>query len=241
MTATVRGVSPIFLPDLSLAIDVAGVAAYPDQPVVTETEDRGIVGGSRVQSVALVAEGGAKGEAPAISLRWYDLGSGRIETAAVPGFAIASDGPPTPAAAPRDWRRIGALALAAALALAVASAVLRRALPVLAAWRVERRTARLASEGHAYRALMRVVGARDHAALRPALDLWAARVSGPDPRREAGVGTALLALGAARYGDGGGDEAAAWAALAAALPRARAAGRERAAVARALPPLNPVG
>ena len=88
---------------------------------------------------------------------------------------------------------------------------------------------------------MRVIAARDHVALRPALDLWAGRVEGADPRRAAPVEAALLALGAQRYGGqetGAGDTA--WTGLRGALEAARP--REaRGAREAALPPLNPSG
>lgn len=239
VVATIRGTSPMFLPPLLPPVDVAGVAAYPDEPVLNEAEERGVLGGTRTESVTLVAEGGGRGEVPAVSLDWYNLKSGAVETASVAGFAIEVDGPAATSAEPRDWRAIGLVTLAALAALAVGVWLLRRLLPLLCRWLHERRAAWLASEKHAFGALERVVARQDDAALRPALDAWAARLAGPDPRHHPGVREGLVAIGAASYARrASGDRAAGWRALATALPEAR-----RTALAQgesaALPPLNP--
>ncbi len=239
--ATIRGTSPMFLPALLPPTDVVGMAAYPDEPVLEESDDRGIPSGARTESVTLVAEGGGSGEVPAISLDWYNLKSGKVETASVDGFAIEVDGPPVSSSKPRDWRAIGLAALAAVLTLAIVAWLLHRLLPPLGRWLRARRVERLASEKHAYGQLKRAVASRDDAALRPALDGWAARVAGPDPRDHPGVRDALVAIGAARYRRGAsGDAGAGWRVLAAVLPEARrdALARDRLA---ALPPLNPGG
>ena len=101
--------------DVIIADDafLGSLAAYPDEPVLEESEDRGVQSGARTESVTLVAEGGGSGAAPAISLDWYNLKSGEVETASVDGFPIRVDGPPAPSAEPRDWRAVGLAALAA--------------------------------------------------------------------------------------------------------------------------------
>jgi hypothetical protein len=240
VTAQIRGTSPMFIPDLVLSTAIDGVGAYPDEPVVEESEDRGVLSGTRTESVTLVAEGGGSGVAPPVSLDWYNLESGEVEAAAVEGFVIKVDGPPVRGAEPRDWRAIGLTALAGALALALALWLLRRVLPPLGHWVQARHADWLASEAHAYAKLRRVARRRDHAALRPALDAWAAKVPGPDPRHHPRLRDALTQIGAARYGRmAPADTAAAWNALFSALPEARRASRALQAGATALPPLNP--
>ena len=132
VTATIRGTPPMFLPPLIAASPVEGVRAYPDEPVLAETSGRGVVSGTRTERVTYVAEGGGAGEIPAVTLDWYDLGSGEITTAAVDGFAIAVDGPPAAAAMaePRDLRMMAlwgaaVLLLLAALALSFAGSCRR--------------------------------------------------------------------------------------------------------------------
>jgi hypothetical protein len=239
VTATIRGASPMFLTGLLPEDAVAGLRAYPEDPVFAESEDRGVVSGSRTETVTFVAEGGGSGSLSAVSLDWYNLETGAVETAEVSEVAVSVEGPPASTAAePRDWRLIALLAAGAVLVLFLALLAVRRLMPPVRAWRARRRAAWEASEPHAWAELSRAVRGRDHAGLRPALDRWAARVAGPDPRRDARLADALAVLGTARYGAGGGDERGAWKALAAVLPQVRRTARRVEHLA-ALPPLNP--
>lgn len=236
--ATVEGLSPMFLPKLLPQTAVPGVQAYPDEPSVEETEQRGVLSGTRTESVTLVAQGGGSGEMPRISLDWYNLDTGAVETASLDAVPVAVDGPPLRSQDPRDWRLIGLTALGGLLALGVVTLLLRRLLPPL---RAEVRAAHdrwKASESYAYRLLREVVTRKDNAALRPALDAWAARMAGSDPRRDPAVQAALVRLGAARYGQARGDAGTAWAELSSALHKARTTAHHR-AQAVPLPPLNP--
>jgi hypothetical protein len=220
---------------------VPGTRAYPDEPVLEERAERGVTSGTRSETVTLVAEGGGAGAVPDVTLDWFNLRTGEVETARAEGFAVSVDGPPAAAPAePRDWRAIALTVLGGALALALAATALRRLGPPLRRRAREMRAAWRASEAWAWRALSRAVQARDHAALRPALDTWAARMPGPDPRDAAPLDAALTALGEARYGGGAAPEAKGWRALARVLPRLRKAGRAR-ETAPDLPPLNPGG
>ena len=60
VTVRVNGTSPIFLPPLIPPLVAEGVSAYPKEPVVTETEARGVISGDRVESVTYVAESGGR-------------------------------------------------------------------------------------------------------------------------------------------------------------------------------------
>jgi hypothetical protein len=176
-----------------------------------------------------------------VTLDWYNLATGEVETASVEGFAIAVNGPPAQTAAePRDWRAIALMALAGVVALAAGVWAFRRVSPLLGRRIVVARARRLASESHAYAELRRVVASRDHAGLRPALDLWSERVTGPDPREEPRVRSVLAEFGAARYGPAAPtDTDHAWHDLAEALPDARKSCRSTSSAVRALPRLNP--
>lgn len=241
VTARIEGTSPMFLPGLIPTSTMQGVAAYPDEPVVEESDDRGVPSGMRTESVTLVAQGGGSGEMPAVSIDWYNLQSGKVETASVDGIAVSVEGPTARTAAPRDWRAIGIAALAGLVVLGLVSWLAPRIVRPLRRWLRARREARLASESHAYAVLRRVVSRKDHARLYPALDDWVSRVAGPDPRRDLRIAGPLMRIGAARYGRSGpGDTDAAWRALLAALPEARRAARPAGTHAR-LPPLNPSG
>ncbi|WP_339947995.1 hypothetical protein [uncultured Albimonas sp.] len=249
LTATIEGASPMLLPPLAPPPAIEGLAAYPDEPELVETQARGRLSGTRTERISLLAQGGGAGELPALALRWWDIDEARVKTAEVPAVAISVEGPPAASAAAPDpaarlrlalW--VGAGVAAALLALWLA----RRAAPPLRRGLAARRAARLASAAHAWAGLQAALRARDAAALRPALDLWASRVAG-DPRQAPAVQSALLALGAARYAPAPTGDASAWRALAAALAEARRrhppreASRSHGPGVRHLPPLNPVG
>lgn len=241
VTVEVSGVSPMFVPKLLEPVAVPGLAAYADEPRFTETDDRGILGGTRTESVTYVAEAGGGGTLPAVAIDWWNIGSRRVESAMVEAVDIAIDGPPA-VLADRGERRRFALFAAGLLAFGLLAA-----LGLRLAWRhmqrrlAARRAARLASEAHAWRALMQVMARKDHAALYPALCTWAMRTDGEDPRNAAAVQTALVALGRGRYGPCDARSASnpdAWGDLRSALHAVR---RRPGADARrgALPDLNP--
>ena len=240
VTARITATSPMFLPDLLPTTRIEGLAAYPGEPIIEENWERGVLSGTRTESVTYVAEGGGRGEMPALSLAWYNLGRGEVETASVGGFAVAVDGPPARSAAPRDWHLIGiAATLALLILLTVPVWLVRRVTPSLRRWIERRREAHLASEGHAFAVLQRIVSDRDLPHLHRTLDDWARKVEGPDPRRHPELSQAITDLGAARYGRVRGSEASAWHELASTLPKARRSSAGTGGIREALPPLNP--
>lgn len=243
VTATVRGVSPMFLPDLLPPVSADGLAAYPDAPVVTEDAGdggrSGSVGGARTERVVLVAKGGGSGTAPAVTLDWYNLQTGRVETASVEGFEISITGPPADDGGAVDWRMIAAAAVAGLFVVALVLLAARRLGRGLRRWIAARREAWEASEAHAYRRLRRAIGRRDLSSLFPALDTWADRLPGADPRCDPLITAALTGIGGTRFGKGGDEDSSApWAALGAAVKAARRRSR-RTAREPTLPPLNP--
>lgn len=236
VTATLTGGSALMLPSLVPDLQIDGIALYRDDPQVSETEDRGTLGGQRVETLTLVAEGGGAGTIPALELAWYNTDSGAVETTTTDPVDIAISGPPLRAERPPlSARQIGLIA--AALGLLAVLVVLAR--PVLARLRAARDRHR-ASEPYAYRALRGTIRARDWPGLHPALHRWAMRCDGADPQTHPAVVAALVALGAARYKDGEPNRAAtAWQGLDAAVASAR---RDRHAMANRpdLLPLNPI-
>lgn len=242
VTAQLHGAPPMVLPQLLAPADLPGLAAYPEDPVLSDTDDRGVPGGTRVEKMTYVAEGGGGGTLPALSVDWFNTETGQVETAVADAVEVQVAGPPPVSAEPRDWRLWVAVGLGALVVALAGAWGLRRVLPPLRRVIAARRARALASERHAWGLLHHAVSKRDRVALHPALDLWAGRVPDRDPRRDASVQAALLALGAARYGPAGGsrEDSAAWADLDKAL---RAARRDRSQrdPGQALPPLNPTG
>ncbi|WP_421982983.1 BatD family protein [Roseibium sp.] len=121
-TVKVTGVAPMFVPPLSDADPGDGLASYPKEPVLDEKEDRGLLSGTRSEETSLVAETAGSYAIPEKSLSWYNLESGKIETATVPEIALQVTGTagaqPEQQADPFDWRGLfGWLVLIALVAV----------------------------------------------------------------------------------------------------------------------------
>ncbi|MBW8636292.1 hypothetical protein K1W69_03750 [Hoeflea sp. WL0058] len=240
MKADIAGNSPMFLPRLLPDHTIAGIAIYEDEPAVDERQNRGVYSGSRTERASLLAEGGATGEWPSVSLDWYNLSSRRVETTTVDGFSIHVDGPPPSSAAMRDWRAIAALALAAVVAITVLTLLLRWLIPLIVDILRDRRQRRLESEQHAFKMVEKAARDRDLSRLLSSLDLWAGKVAGADPRRDPRLRSALTAIGAACFGASPSTpNAAAWRRLRSVLGEVRREALQK-EKAIALPPLNPV-
>ncbi|MGI9491637.1 MAG: hypothetical protein ACR2QF_04465, partial [Geminicoccaceae bacterium] len=72
VTAQIKGMSPIFLPELTPPAATDGIAVYPKEPMVIESEERGVLSGKRVEHVVYVGEAGGRYTAPPINLRWFN-------------------------------------------------------------------------------------------------------------------------------------------------------------------------
>jgi hypothetical protein len=243
ISAQVDGTSPMFLPKLLPSIKIDGITLYPDEPVLTESDNRGQVSGSRQESVTLFAEGGGSGQVPDISLEWYNLSSKKVETTTAAGFDVSISGPPAATIPePRDWRLIALYAVVAAICVGLSILSLRWTRPRLKDWRAKSRATKLASEAHVYHAVQSAIHNRDFAAMRPALDVWSARLpTSHDPLADPRLYNALVEIGHIRYGNPAmvtQDEGPAWQSLASALPKIRQTAKAGHSV-QSLPPLNP--
>lgn len=237
VTAEIEGASSMFLPQLLPTLMIEGVAVYPSEPVLQDRENRGKLSGSRTEEVTLVAESGGSGAFPEISVSWYNLSSGEVETATVEGFEIAVDAPKA-RAAPASPRVIGLYSVFGLILLGLGVLFWHLFAPRLRQWQSERRVRYEASEAWAVAAALKAVEARNMGALLSALDLWAAR-SSVDPRNDAQLASALSALGSARYGHVQATESDVWAAVRSALKAIGAIRHVRADANGYLPSLNP--
>jgi hypothetical protein len=87
--ASISGAPPMVLPSLEGTRELDGVSFYPSEPVIEEKEDRGLLSGSREETFTVVAENAGEYEIPEYSLSWYNLKSGKIETAQVPSIHLS--------------------------------------------------------------------------------------------------------------------------------------------------------
>ncbi|WP_198174318.1 BatD family protein [Mesorhizobium xinjiangense] len=239
VTVQMEGASPIVLPALMPALEIDGIAAYPDQPAISEKDERGVLSGTRTETETLMAEGGGSGHAPGIELRWFNLKSGAVETASVDGFDISVDGPPAVREGDDRSRLVLAVAgLAALVVLALFAMAIRRYGPRLSAARRNSQERRRASKAWAERELLKAVRRRDYHATLRALDEWARRSPVTDPSQIIPVQQALTTIGRSIYGRGQDSPASAnWSAVAEAVGKATAAHSKSAGIG--LPPLNP--
>lgn len=235
---TVTGASPLFVPPLLGPVEGTQLRAYPKEPTLNEAEDRGVLSGSRTEETTYVALAEGPAALPALSLAWFNLDTGKVETITLEGASYeVAPGP----AAPFEWDRATLMQLAlAVLGILVAIALFSRYVwPAMRAWLVARREARRRSEPVMYRQIEAAVVARDLTgalAARAAYD--AAHGSGhPTPKLDhAFSGVTETSFGATPVAPQ--ETAARWSALAAALKDMRpdtSGGQSR----KDLPPLNP--
>ncbi|MBD9527447.1 BatD family protein [Paracoccus sp. PAR01] len=211
VTAKIEGTSPIVLPTLMPQFDLPAIRAYPASPQVTEDDGAEELSGTRVESETLMALGGGQGSAPPISLDWFNLGTGKVETASVPGFDISVAGPPPKSAQTaqqRDWRLI---LTTLALVLGVA-AMLRGLWPRARDAAQTHRQARLASEAYARSQLLTAISRRDYPQTSRWLEDWRARLPAGVPMQD--LSELFAAVGATLYAAQPASPASPWEALA---------------------------
>lgn len=86
LSIKIDGTSPLFIPPLISMEPVAKLASYPRDPRVSETSSRGMMSGMREESVVYVAQESGPVTLPDISISWYNIESGDVETVELPGL-----------------------------------------------------------------------------------------------------------------------------------------------------------
>lgn len=114
MTLSATGLPADALPKLSLPA-MQGATVYPDQPKTATAEADAWLQGSSERSFAVVPERAGTLTLPATTLRWFDVTSGRAQTAEIPARSI-SVLPAAGAAAPAATASAALPAAATALA-----------------------------------------------------------------------------------------------------------------------------
>jgi hypothetical protein len=130
--AEIDGLPVIFLPPLNPELDLEGVSAYPDEPLVEDGET-----GRRTEKLTLIFTAGGEFRLPGIELDWWDVNAEQARTVSVPELVFTVAGPPVPVeetAEPpveRDWKalllQIAGITLLAYLAWRFASWLVLRA------------------------------------------------------------------------------------------------------------------
>ncbi len=84
LTLIAQGLTAAQLPELPLAA-IDGVKQYPDQPELNNGRTHDGITGRRVQKVALIPGAAGRYRVPEIRLPWWNLQTGQVEYATVPG------------------------------------------------------------------------------------------------------------------------------------------------------------
>lgn len=191
ITIKAEGAPAMLLPPVAFA-KVDGLALYAAQPSTQENVDRRTdrLTATRVDTATYMMEKAGSYRLPPVEVRWWNVRSGRVETARLDGAELqvaenpdAIRAPPAGAKRAADWRWLLDLVAEHWLAALACAAVLLsllwaapRALRRLSAWHRQRRVARLASEPHAFRRVLAAGCGRDPRRFYFALLAWAGRL-----------------------------------------------------------------
>lgn len=240
ITARIDGTTPVLIPALTPELAATALRAYGKEPTVSETEDGGVLSGTRVEVTTYIGQQDGSATLPELTLDWFNLATGKVETASVPettitvsGTALATN-PPSPREIAR-WAGVGLLVtLGLWLVWVFARPPLLRAL-------AESRARYEASERAAYRRLTRALKAKALSDSLAAAEAWA-RFYPDTPDAAAPVQQVLAGIGAGRFGPGQSSAAtSSWTDARHAVRTTRHALRQasRARTLQDLPPLNP--
>lgn len=240
VTAQIKGTSALFLPPMIDPVENDAVQGYASEPVLKETENRGVLSGQRSETATYVARYGGTLELPEITLSWFNTTSGQVEVTTLEARDFTIEAPDKPREPLFTQRRTILLVAAVVLVSVLIWMVVRFAWPILRASIAARKTRHLASEAHAAQQVRAAIKARDLSRAASARAVWEMRLPLALPAQDQAFTDALLAVGAAQFRDQA--DAANWPAVARAFDAARK-GRlkvaQHAAKASALPPLNP--
>ncbi|WP_171052595.1 BatD family protein [Ruegeria sediminis] len=242
VTAKVDGTSPLFIPPLIAPVEAEAVQAYPKDPALKETDNRGTLSGQRMDSVTYVARYGGGVSLPEIRLEWFNSTTGKVETVSVPGMDFTVGGPAPPRDPVLTPRQMVLVVVGLLFLVLIGWAAKRYLAPPLLDALERRRQRRLASEAHAAKLLRSAIGKHDLPLVAQRRQIWDARVSPVDDPAEAVFSRSLLKVGEARYGSSPQAEASAWAEVAASfetIRKARLAAARHQPSDKALAPLNP--
>ncbi|UWQ89634.1 hypothetical protein K3727_12470 [Rhodobacteraceae bacterium M382] len=197
VTATISGTSALFIPPLIPALVSDAARAYPKDPSVQESTNRGVLSGTRRETVSYVAQFGGTVELAPISVEWFNTGTNTVETATVAGTTVKVDAPAAPAAAQMSRRQM-AVILAGVILLGLISWVAKTYLvPPLAHLKATRKRAWLTSEPYAARRVQQAITSRDLAGAHRAIARWSAKCPGFNPDN---LDNALAGVGRQAYG-----------------------------------------
>ncbi|WP_171207438.1 MULTISPECIES: BatD family protein [unclassified Ruegeria] len=231
LTARISGTTPMLIPQLMPDLQGTLLRSYPKEPKLTETEDRGVLSGERVDEVTYLAQNGGDTQLPAVSIQWFNLTSNAVETIEIDAIDLTLVPPKAPPPDAADIARyLGWIAILAGIFWTV----YRFGKPRLNTWKSRRRQTYLASPKHALDQIKAGLQAHDLKTVYTGLEEWKSKADWPADSAE--LEAALTQIGAAIYAQKKPNKAD-WNAAGLALVRMRHSSEK--AHTAALPPLNP--
>ncbi|MBK0326373.1 BatD family protein [Rhodobacteraceae bacterium F11138] len=243
VTANIQGTTAVMIPRLIPDPVTDVLRAYPKDPVVNETEDRGDLSGDRVETVSYVAQENGTALLPEITFDWYNLTSGKVETARLAATPVTVTGSATATTPPVTAKTLALLAACIVVAALIAWLVLRYLRPRMGAYLAQLRRDREASEPAARRRVLRALRDRNLSATLLTLSHWLRFFPDASTEQQAQMRDALARLGAARYGTAPDAAPELWTDATRAFCELRSQLKNqtrRQQTSGCLPPLNPV-
>lgn len=220
VSATITGTPAMFLPQLLSATTNSDIKFYPREPRIADSPGaRGApVTGTREESGLYVFERPGNYRLPGISLRWWNGGKQVVETASLPAITLEVKPPPGADVSPelpvagRSGFDGPARTAGTGLALLMAGLLAWRYARSLRIWIDRQMETHRATEGHAFRRVMRSLrpemrDAKDVAAFYNNFYGWLHRLAPGSPleallrsREVAKLLPSLQALGRSAYG-----------------------------------------
>ncbi|MGV6804530.1 MAG: hypothetical protein ACWA49_10015 [Ruegeria sp.] len=231
VTANIEGTSPIMIPPLLSVTSKEMLKAYPKEPRFNESEDRGILSGQRTDRVTYVAQDGGQSGLPEISIDWFNLKTGKVETAKVDQIPLVLIPPPWQMP---DQEVLVRITLIFAVLIGSIVLILRKLRPIVRERLNEKNRRYLASPQFAYKSLKQAVSDRDLAGVYSALEKWKVLTACSVDTVEFEAG--LAQIGASRYRGNSGRAREDWENLRAVLD---GLDRQKKIPPTRLPPLNP--
>lgn len=205
--AQIDGTTAVLIPALTpAAIETANdqdpnslsaMRAYPKDPIVSESEDSGVLSGSRTEEVTYLAHSAGAVTLPSIEIDWFNLKTKTIETVRLAGIPVQIAPPPSP---PFDHRQVIRLVLMGLLSLGLLAWLALKFRPKLQLGIVSLRNRWRGSERYARRAVKRAIRARDLTCLMNQLVLWRQHHPGINAQEMQSYNEALARLGQKYYG-----------------------------------------
>lgn len=211
LTAKIDGTTPVLIPALTPGSDDQLLRAYTSEPNVTESENRGVLSGSRVEKTTYVAQSAGPTNIPAVEFSWFNIETCKTGNVSVPEIAITiaeSAGVPSQGVDVRNitewvvWFVVGAI---------LAAIAYRYLYPPIMEKLEDRRRARLASEQFAHQQVIHAIKSKDLNSVSIAVDKWLAFYPGDSKTLRTELATGMANLGVFEFGyDPKGIESANW-------------------------------